>query len=417
MGVRPGGRPQDVKVGGADGSRTRKKKWRHLLETHPYAGASGGKSCRELPHPTALRQPPLRRTVPAMVGALPRRPSADHSRAGTSTASILAGLRCRAGAPVHAHEVPIAAVVVPAPFSLSSFSRSLSCSSSLSLSRALARVSSLPLPLLSLPLASVLYSRSFSLSPFSYARRPLARVLPLSLSLFAHARLPSRVFSRALSLSLSLPLVLVATQGPPTSPAVPCPARRTQCHRSAPSAGRPSASHRVRRATSRRFPAPRGITPPRWEQIGSTPATIYPRVLGQRPSCAGLGVRRCNRTREGSRVATARENARRRAEKGVSGRASKEGRRAVGPSEGAGLRKAMMRSERCAAGSGLHLVAACDAHNRQLVSRRRILKYSMYTMIQALKVRANRRARGCAGHWSGTPGVSDFAKYRAPRTH
>ena len=45
----------------------------------------------------------------------------------------------------------------------------------------------------------------------------------------------------------------------------------------------------------------------------------------------------------------ARENARRRAEKGVSGRASKEGRRVVGPSEGAGLRKAVMRSERCAA--------------------------------------------------------------------
>ena len=44
-----------------------------------------------------------------------------------------------------------------------------------------------------------------------------------------------------------------------------------------------------------------------------------------------------------------------------------------------------MRSERCAAASGLHLVAACDAHNRQLVSRRRILKYSMYTMIQALE--------------------------------
>jgi hypothetical protein len=42
--------------------------------------------------------------------------------------------------------------------------------------------------------------------------------------------------------------------------------------------------------------------------------------------------------------------------------------------------------------SGLHLVAACDAHNRQLVSRRRILKYSMYTMIQALTVRAT------AGH-------------------
>ena len=187
MGVRTGSRPQDVKVGGADGSRTRKKKWRHLLETHPYAGASGGKSCRELPHPTALRQPPLRRTVPAMVGALPRRPSADHSRAGTSTASILAGLRCRAGAPVHAHEVPIAAVVVPAPFSLSSFSRSLSCSSSLSLSRALARVSSLPLPLLSLPLASVLYSRSFSLSPFSH--EPLLLFLG---PLLAHPRSLSR---------------------------------------------------------------------------------------------------------------------------------------------------------------------------------------------------------------------------------
>ena len=35
--------------------------------------------------------------------------------------------------------------------------------------------------------------------------------------------------------------------------------------------------------------------------------------------------------------------------------------------------------------SGLHLVAACYAHNRQLVSRSRILKYSMYTMIQALE--------------------------------
>jgi hypothetical protein len=104
--------------------------------------------------------------------------------------------------------------------------------------------------------------------------------------------------------------------------------------------------------------------------------------------------------------------------KGVSGRTSKEGRRAVGPSEGEGLRKAAMRSESgVPQSSGLHLVTACDAHNRQLVSRRRILKYSMYTMIQALELRANRRARGCAGHWSGTPGVSDFAKYRAPRTH
>jgi len=142
-----------------------------------------------------------------MVGALPRRPSADHRREGMSTASILAGpavSRRRSSPP---HEVPIAAAAVMTPFSLSSFSRSLSCSSSLSLSRALARVSSLPLPLLSLPLASVLYSRSFSLSPFSHARPPLARVLSLSLS--AHARLPSRVFSLSLSLSLSLPLVLV----------------------------------------------------------------------------------------------------------------------------------------------------------------------------------------------------------------
>ena len=139
--------------------------------------------------------------------------------------------------------------------------------------------------------------------------------------------------------------------------------------------------------------------------------------MGSFPAVQGSACGVVTAPGEGSRVATARENARLRAEKGVSGRASKEGRRAVGPSEGAGLRKATMRSERCAAASGLHLVAACDAHNRQLVSRRRILKYSMYTMIQALKVRANRRARGCAGHWSGTPGVSDFAKYRAPRTH
>jgi hypothetical protein len=67
--------------------------------------------------------------------------------------------------------------------------------------------------------------------------------------------------------------------------------------------------------------------------------------------------------------------------------------------------------------SGLHLVAACDAHNRQLVSRRRILKYSMYTMIQALEVRATAGRAAAAGRWPETPGVSDFAKYRAPRTH
>jgi hypothetical protein len=106
---------------------------------------------------------------------------------------------------------------------------------------------------------------------------------------------------------------------------VPCLAQRTQCHRSAPSTGRRSASHRVRRAMSRRPSAivpplppaiaprpvasaaprrvasrPRGVyTPPRWEQTGSIPATIYPRVLGQLPTCAGLGGRRCNRTMTG----------------------------------------------------------------------------------------------------------------------
>ena len=71
---------------------------------------------------------------------------------------------------------------------------------------------------------------------------------------------------------------------------------RTQQHRPAHSAGHRSASRRVRNATSRRS-RPRGVyTPPRWEQIGSTPATIYPRVLVQLPICAGLDVRRCNRT-------------------------------------------------------------------------------------------------------------------------
>jgi hypothetical protein len=48
--------------------------------------------------------------------------------------------------------------------------------------------------------------------------------------------------------------------------------------------------------------------------------------------------------------------------------------------------------------SGLHLVTACDAHNRQLVSRRRILKYSMYTMIQALELRATAGQAAAAGH-------------------
>ena len=125
---------------------------------------------------------------------------------------------------------------------------------------------------------------------------------------------------------------------------------RTQQHRPAHSAGHRSASRRVRNATSRRS-RPRGVyTPPRWEQIGSTPATIYPRVLGQLSSCAGLGVRRCNRTMRGVPCCNRSRKRPARAEKGVSGRASKEGRRSVGSSEGAGLQKAAMRSERCAAG-------------------------------------------------------------------
>jgi len=94
------------------------------------------------------------------------------------------------------------------------------------------------------------------------------------------------------------------------------------------------------------------------------------RSWGSCPAVQGSACGVVTAPGEGSRVATARENARRRAEKGVSGRAAKEGLRSAGPSEGAWHRKAAMRSERCAAASGLHLVAACDAHNRQLVSQR-----------------------------------------------
>ena len=63
----------------------------------------------------------------------------------------------------------------------------------------------------------------------------------------------------------------------------------TQCQCSAPSSGHRSVPRHAaapRRVASR----PRGVyTPPRWEQIGSTPATIYPRVL--RVPC-------CNRSRK-----------------------------------------------------------------------------------------------------------------------
>ena len=165
------------------------------------------------------------------------------------------GLRCRAGDPVHAHEAPIAVVVVSVSLSLSSFfsvplflvlSLSLACTLSLSLS----------------------ISRTRVLSP-SLASRSRA----LSLSLLSHTRVShSRVFS--------LSLVLVASQGPPTSPAVPCLARRIQCHRSAPSTGRHSASHR-RCAMSRRPPAPRGIS----AKVGMSSSEPCPRPGAKDTSC------------------------------------------------------------------------------------------------------------------------------------
>ena len=90
----------------------------------------------------------------------------------------------------------------------------------------------------------------------------------------------------------------------------------------------------------------------------------------------------------------------------------------AGPSEGEGLWKAAMRSESSVPlSSGLHLVAACDAHNRQLVSRRRILKYSMYNMIQALELRATAGRAAAAGHRPENARCFRFRKYRAPRAH
>jgi len=170
--------------------------------------------------------------------------------------------------------LPLLLLSLPPTSVLFSRSRSRSCVLSLSLlSRARgshSRVFSLSLSLsLSSPCTCVLSPSLTSLAPFLHAcllslsrfSRSLSRVfspLVLSLSLLSRTRVSqSRVFSLSLSLSLSslslsIPLVLVAAQGPPTSPAVPCLARRTQYHRSAPSAGRHSASHRVRHATSRR---------------------------------------------------------------------------------------------------------------------------------------------------------------------
>jgi len=102
-------------------------------------------------------------------------------------------------------------------------------------------------------------------------------LLSLLLSLFFLTRASP---TRACSLSLSLSLVLVAAQGPPTSPAVPCLARRTQCHRSAPSTGRHSASHR-RCAMPRRPPAPRGIS----AKVGMSSSEPCPRPGAKDTSC------------------------------------------------------------------------------------------------------------------------------------
>jgi hypothetical protein len=81
-----------------------------------------------------------------------------------------------------------------------------------------------------------------------------------------------------------------------------CPQRHVAslpCHvsRGVPSAVVPPlpsaiAPHPVASAAPRHVASrPRWVyTPPRWEQIGSTPATIYPRVLGQLPLCSSCGV-------------------------------------------------------------------------------------------------------------------------------
>ena len=200
-------------------------------------------------------------------------------------------------------------VLSPSPASLAPSRECSLLSFFLSLSF-LARASPTRACSLSLSLCSLSFS-------FSLLSLPLASVLS-SRSRSRFSRSLSRVFSLSLSLSFS-------SQRRVSPLHLPCHVQRTQCHRSAPSTGRHSASHRVRHAMSRRPSAivpplppaiaphpvvsaaprrvasrPRGVyTPPRWEQTGSTPATIYPRVLGQLSSCAGLGVRRCNRTMRG----------------------------------------------------------------------------------------------------------------------
>jgi len=221
--------------------------------------------------------------VPVLAGAPPRRPSTDHSRAGTPTASILAGPAvsrrrssprprsphcccCCAGA-----ALPLLLFLGPSLARPRSLSRVHSLSLSLSF---LARVSSLSLSLLSL------LSQVFS--PLVLA---LARTLFLSLSFLTRAS-PTRAcflgpsLARPRSLSRSRrsagsahftcrAMSRAAYPVPPLRP-LHRPSLRissrplrhvasTQCHRSAPSAGHRSAPRRVCRATSSRFPAPRGI--------------------------------------------------------------------------------------------------------------------------------------------------------------
>jgi hypothetical protein len=134
-----------------------------------------------------------------MVAALQCRPSADHSREGTSTASILAGpavpRRRSSPRPRSPHccrccdEAPIAAVVVPAPFSLSSF-LSVPLLLILALSRACSRTRVLsPSP------ASLAPSRECSLLSFFLSLSFLARASPTrACSLFLSLRSPSPPF-------------------------------------------------------------------------------------------------------------------------------------------------------------------------------------------------------------------------------
>jgi len=173
-------------------------------------------------------------------------------------------------------------------------SRSPACSLSLSLaiSLSLARSRSGPSRACSLLSFSANFSLSLARDPF------LSRSLSPSLSF-------SRVRARALSLSLYLSLSRSLSLSLSLSSQRRVRPLRRPCHvlRCIPSAIVPPlppaialrlvASAAPRRVSSR----PRGVyTPPRLEQIGSIPATIYPRVRVQLPSCAGHGALRCNRS-------------------------------------------------------------------------------------------------------------------------